>query len=38
MQKLDAVSSDILAAIAAADDLDTLDAIRIGKVDKQVRL
>ncbi|MEL0042338.1 MAG: phenylalanine--tRNA ligase subunit alpha, partial [Candidatus Puniceispirillum sp.] len=29
MQNLDAVSSDILAAIAAADDLDTLDAIRI---------
>ena len=38
MQKLDAVSSDILAAIAAADDLDTLDAIRIDALGKKGRV
>ena len=38
MQKLDAVSSDILAAIAAADNLDTLDVIRIDALGKKGRI
>ena len=38
MQNLDAVSSDILAAIAAADNLDTLDAIRIDALGKKGRI
>ena len=38
MQKLDAVSSDILAAIAAADNLDKLDAIRIEALGKKGRI
>ncbi len=35
MQSLDAVSSEILAAVAAADSLDALEAVRINALGKR---
>ena len=38
MESLDAVSSEIIVAIAAADSLDELEAIRIGELGKKGRI